>query len=76
MNTPPSPRADRTDADRAAVKRLLLGFFAVVYMVEGVGQIGGLIAQPLLSFYLKKKFMAGPRCRSPPFSRYSISPGS
>ena len=52
MNTPPSPRADRTDADRAAVKRLLL-FFAVVYMVEGVGQIGGLIAQPL-SFYLKE----------------------
>jgi MFS family permease len=52
MNTPPSPRADRTDTDRAAVKRLLL-FFALVYVVEGVGQIGGLIAQPL-SFYLKE----------------------
>src|SRR6202045_665514 len=52
MNTPPSPRADRTDADRTAVKRLLL-FFAVVYVVEGVGQIGGLIARPL-SFYLKE----------------------
>ena len=52
MNEPASPRADRTDADRAAVKRLLL-FFALVYLVEGVGQIGGLIAQPL-SFYLKE----------------------
>ena len=52
MNTPPSPRADRSDTDRAAVKRLLL-FFALVYLVEGVGQIGGLIAQPL-SFYLKE----------------------
>lgn len=32
--------------------RLLL-FFALVYVVEGVGQVGGLIAQPL-SFYLKQ----------------------
>jgi hypothetical protein len=30
---------------RAAVKQLLL-VFAVVYVVEGVGQIGGLIASP------------------------------
>jgi BT1 family len=52
MNKPSSPRADRTDTDRAAVNRLLL-FFALVYVVEGVGQIGGLIAQPL-SFYLKE----------------------
>jgi hypothetical protein len=52
MNKPQSPRADRTDSDRAAVKRLLL-FFALVYVVEGIGQIGGLIAQPL-SFYLKE----------------------
>jgi MFS family permease len=52
MEHPSSPRADRTGADRAAVKRLLL-FFAVVYVVEGLGQIGGLIAQPL-SFYLKE----------------------
>ena len=73
MNTPPSPRADRTDADRAAVKRLLL-FFALVYMVEGVGQIGGLIAQPL-SFYLKEVH-GWAALQVTPFSRYSISPGS
>jgi MFS family permease len=52
MNEPASPRDDRNDADRAAVRRLLW-FFALVYLVEGVGQIGGLIAQPL-SFYLKQ----------------------
>jgi MFS family permease len=38
--------------DRVAVRRLML-FFALVYVVEGVGQISGLIAQPL-SFYLKQ----------------------
>jgi len=37
---------------RTAMNRLML-FFALVYIVEGVGQIGGLIAQPL-SFYLKQ----------------------
>jgi MFS family permease len=52
MNEPASPRDDRNDTDRAAVRRLLW-FFALVYLVEGVGQIGGLIAQPL-SFYLKQ----------------------
>ena len=31
----------------------LLWFFAVVYVVEGLGQIGGLIAQPL-TYYLKQ----------------------
>ena len=51
MNEPASPRADRNDTDRAAVHQLLW-FFALVYLVEGVGQIGGLIAQPL-SFHLK-----------------------
>ena len=51
MDEPAPPRADRNDSDRAAVRRLLV-FFALVYLVEGVGQIGGLIAQPL-SFYLK-----------------------
>src|SRR5271165_5446965 len=30
----------------------LLWFFALVYVVEGLGQIGGLIAQPL-NYYLK-----------------------
>ena len=52
MNDPASPHADRKDTDRAAAHRLLW-FFALVYLVEGVGQIGGLIAQPL-SFYLKE----------------------
>jgi MFS family permease len=52
MNEPAPPRADRNEADRAAVRRLLV-FFALVYLVEGVGQIGGLIAQPL-TFYLKE----------------------
>jgi MFS family permease len=37
--------------DRDAVHHLLL-FFALVYVVEGLGQIGGLIAQPLNN-YLK-----------------------
>ena len=32
---------------------LLLWFFALVYIVEGLGQIGGLIAQPL-TYYLKQ----------------------
>jgi hypothetical protein len=31
----------------------LLWFFALVYVVEGMGQIGGLIAQPL-NFFLKE----------------------
>lgn len=37
---------------RATTRHLLL-FFALVYVVEGVGQIGGLIAQPL-NYYLKE----------------------
>jgi MFS family permease len=44
-SAPPAP-------NRTAMNRLML-FFALVYVVEGVGQIGGLIAQPL-SFYLKE----------------------
>jgi len=36
-----------------AVTVRLLVFFALVYLVEGVGQVGGLIAQPL-SYYLKE----------------------
>src|ERR1700722_8852615 len=38
--------------DKRATKNLLL-FFALVYVVEGLGQIGGLIAQPL-NYYLKE----------------------
>jgi predicted MFS family arabinose efflux permease len=41
-----------SDADASAVKRLLL-FFALVYVVEGLGQIVGLISQPL-NYYLKE----------------------
>ncbi len=48
----PSPQADAPAHDRSTVNRLLL-FFAIVYVVEGLGQVGGLIAQPL-SYYLKQ----------------------
>jgi hypothetical protein len=44
---PPGPVTN----DRKAIDHLLL-FFALVYVVEGLGQIGGLIAQPLNN-YLK-----------------------
>jgi predicted MFS family arabinose efflux permease len=44
---PPQP----TPQQRAVTRRLLL-FFALVYVVEGLGQIGGLVAQPL-NYYLK-----------------------
>ena len=47
-----SPPAEAPARDRGVTNRLLL-FFALVYVVEGVGQVGGLIAQPL-SFYLKQ----------------------
>ena len=59
---PPSPPADAPAHDRSAINRLLL-FFALVYVVEGVGQVGGLIAQPL-SFYLKQEH-GWTRCKSP-----------
>jgi MFS family permease len=52
MKSPPSTHAD-TPAEHAAATHRLLLFFALVYLVEGVGQISGLIAQPL-SFYLKQ----------------------
>jgi MFS family permease len=45
-------RADANSANTAAVNHLLL-FFALVYVVEGLGQIGGLISQPL-NYYLKE----------------------
>src|SRR6516165_3722681 len=35
--------------------RRLMWFFALVYIVEGLGQTGGLIAQPL-NYYLKQVF--------------------
>jgi MFS family permease len=46
------PPADARLSDRALTRHLLV-FFALVYLVEGVGQVGGLIAQPL-SYYLKQ----------------------
>ena len=53
MKEPPSSApADTPAAHRAATRRLMM-FFALVYLVEGTGQIGGLIAQPL-TYYLKQ----------------------
>jgi len=43
---------DARSLDRGLTTHLLV-FFALVYLVEGVGQVGGLIAQPL-SYYLKQ----------------------
>jgi MFS family permease len=51
------------DSDSAALGRpgerrqvsRLMGFFALVYLVEGFGQTGGLIAQPL-NYYLKEVY--------------------
>jgi MFS family permease len=49
---PPPPQGDDAAADKALMHRLML-FFAVVYVVEGLGQTGGLVAQPL-NYYLKE----------------------
>jgi predicted MFS family arabinose efflux permease len=50
--TPPALPVAADPEQHAATKHLLL-FFALVYLVEGIGQIGGLIAQPL-NYYLKE----------------------
>jgi MFS family permease len=59
----PPPEADRDLApaavpaaagDRRQLRRLML-FFAAVYLVEGFGQTGGLILQPL-TYYLKQVY--------------------
>jgi MFS family permease len=53
-NEKPAPmHADAPPPDHAATSHLML-FFALVYLVEGVGQIGGLIAQPL-TYFLKQE---------------------
>jgi MFS family permease len=53
MDRPSSAQLSVVQAeDRRVINRLLV-FFALVYVVEGVGQVEGLIAQPL-SFYLKE----------------------
>jgi len=49
----PTP-SDRVPNDKAAIGRLLL-FFALVYVVEGLGQVVGLISQPL-NYYLKEVY--------------------
>src|ERR1700741_3436654 len=50
QTAPPQP-PETVTGDKATVDHLLL-FFALVYVVEGLGQIGGLISQPLNN-YLK-----------------------
>jgi predicted MFS family arabinose efflux permease len=47
-----SSPAAAVPGDKTAVNRLLI-FFALVYVVEGLGQIVGLISQPL-NYYLKE----------------------
>ncbi len=47
-----APEDDLAPEDRRAISHLLI-FFALVYVVEGLGQIVGLIAQPL-NYYLKE----------------------
>ena len=52
MNEQPSPMSTKSGAaNRTLIRRLLL-FFAFVYVVEGLAQPDGLIAQPL-TYYLK-----------------------
>ena len=52
MNEQPrSAEIQHQAGDKTATRQLLL-FFALVYVVEGLGQVGGLIAQPL-NYYLK-----------------------
>src|ERR1700730_11984662 len=48
----PSPDRAAPLPDDGAIRRLML-FFGIVYVVEGLGQTGGLIAQPL-SYFLKE----------------------
>jgi MFS family permease len=48
------PAAKGRAGERRQVSRLM-GFFALVYLVEGFGQTGGLIAQPL-NYYLKEVY--------------------
>ena len=51
-DAPPSPRSAAPPLERATLRRLML-FFGIVYVVEGLGQTGGLIAQPL-TYFLKE----------------------
>ncbi|MGA2894466.1 MAG: MFS transporter [Xanthobacteraceae bacterium] len=46
------PRTTEITEDRRAIRHLLI-FFGLVYVVEGLGQVAGLISQPL-NYYLKE----------------------
>ncbi len=48
----------RTPKERADIKRLM-AFFALVYLVEGIGQTDGIISQPL-NYYLKQVYQWTP----------------
>ncbi len=54
----PAPSALPATGQRADIKRLMV-FFALVYLIEGIGQTGGLIAQPL-NYYLKQVYQWTP----------------
>src|SRR5580698_1153904 len=53
MNEQFAPTQTDAPARHRVVTNRLLVFFALLYVVEGVGQVGGLIAQPL-SYFLKE----------------------
>ncbi len=53
MNEQFAPMQTDAQARHRVVTNRLLVFFALLYVVEGVGQVGGLIAQPL-SYFLKE----------------------
>jgi len=54
----PSALPSSGSRERADIKRLMI-FFALVYLIEGIGQTGGLIAQPL-NYYLKQVYQWTP----------------
>src|SRR3977135_1066315 len=54
----PAPSGLPSSRSAADIKRLMM-FFAAVYLVEGIGQTGGLIAQPL-NYYLKQVYQWTP----------------
>jgi predicted MFS family arabinose efflux permease len=55
VSEPSAPSRPTSElGEHEQISRLML-FFGLVYVVEGIGQTGGLIAQPL-NFYLKQTF--------------------
>jgi predicted MFS family arabinose efflux permease len=53
MNEGPAPSNRKDPPEEQRLRQRLMVFFAVVYVVEGLGQTGGLISQPL-SYFLKE----------------------